>query len=71
MRVKDDSKPVRANSFVDHLIDGNVPKLKNWAQVKCHPVIQFKAFSKISEKIELHDVRWKYLPQKIIEVYTL
>ena len=51
---------------------GNFPKLKNWAQIKCHPVIQFKIFSKISEKIELYDVRWKkYLPQKIIEVHIL
>ena len=62
----DDSKLVGVNSFVHHLIEGNFPKLKNWAQVKCNPVIQFKAFSEISEKIELHDVRWKYLPQKIM-----
>ena len=47
----DGSKPLGVNSFVDHLIEGNFPKLKNWAQVKCHPVIQFKEFSKISEKI--------------------
>ena len=60
----DGSKPLGVNSFVGHLIEGNFPKLKNWAQVKCHPLIQFKEFSKISEKIELHDVRWKYIPQK-------
>ena len=56
------------NSFVDHLINGNLPKLRNWGQVKCNLVIQFKEFSKISRKIELHDVRWKYFPQKIIKV---
>ena len=40
----------------------NFSKLKNLNQVKCSPVIQFKEFSKI-DKIELHDVIWKYLPQ--------
>ena len=40
----------------------NFSKLKNLKQVKCSPVIQFKEFSKI-DKIELHDVIWKYLPQ--------
>ena len=51
---------VGVNLFADHLIKGNFSKL---AQV----VIQFKEFSKISEKLELHDVGWKYLPQNILK----
>ena len=58
------SKMVGLNLLFDHLIEGNFPKLKNWAQVKCSPVIHFKEFSKISEKMELHNLRWKYPPQK-------
>ena len=46
---------IEVNSFVYCLIESNFPKLKNWAQVKCNPVIRFK---------DLHDVRWKYLPKK-------
>ena len=57
------SKMLVVNSFVDHLVEDNFPKLKNWTHVKCNPVIQFKEFSKMSEKIELHDVRWKYILQ--------
>ena len=34
------------NSFAEHVIKGNFPKLKNWAQVKVklNPVIQFIEF---------------------------
>ena len=52
------SKMAGINSIVDHLIECNFSKFKNWAQVKCNPVIQFKEFSNISEKIELYDAEW-------------
>ena len=29
---------VGVNSFVYHLIEGNFPKLKNWAKVKCNSI---------------------------------
>ena len=55
---------VVVNSFAEHLIEGNLPNLKNWTQCKYHPVIQFHKFSKVLEKMELHDVIWKYFPLK-------
>ena len=56
--------PQHIAAFVDHLIKDNFPKLKSWTHVKCNPVIQFKEFPRISEKIELHHIRWKNIPRK-------
>ena len=61
---------MRVNSFVNHLIKSNSETQKQ-TQVKCNPVIPFKEFSNISEKIELHDVRWKYFSQINIKVVIL
>ena len=50
---------VVVNSFAEHLIEGNLPNLKNWAQCKCRPVIQFhKLYEVIGEGIGEDGAAW-------------